>query len=129
MADRVTNSGYRVVVATSNVLYFGASDGVSETFVTSGATSLTVGGIYLVTAWDDGTNLNVQVNNGAIASVARPMVAASGATFTEGKDHGSATAYFPGRIGTRVYTKDYCPSAAVREQIKRYVAASAGLSL
>jgi hypothetical protein len=127
-SDAGTNIGYRLGINISNQLELVAGNGAAFTTVATTAT-LPVGETHVITAWDDGTNLNVQIDSGTVASVARPVVVAGTAGFTEGKSNASSSFYLTGRLGTRVYTKDYCPSAAVREQIKRYVAASAGLSL
>jgi hypothetical protein len=50
-----------------------------------------VGTTYLLTVWDDGTNLNVQINSAAAETVARPVVVAGTAGFTRFKSKPVAT--------------------------------------
>lgn len=128
-SDRGTFSGYEVRVSGSDTLMLVAGDGAALTLLSAAVNSMTVGTTTIATAWDDGVNLNVQVNGGAVASVARPTVSAGTAGFTEGRANGTASTHLTGRLGTRVYFKGYCPDAATREQIKRYIAIRSGVSL
>jgi hypothetical protein len=127
-SDENANSGYIVNINTSNQLALLAGNGAAYTTAATTAT-LPVGETHVVTAWDDGTNLNVQVDNGTVTSVARPVVAAGSAGFTRGRTNGASSSHFNGREYASTYAKNYSPSASVREQVKQYVAAKAGLSL
>lgn len=127
-SDRGTTAGYGVFISAGNVLSLIAGNGLADTTVSTAAT-LPVGEAHIVTAWDDGTNLNVQIDNGTIASTARPAVAAGTAGFTEGRENGVAGSYAPVRLGTREYMKNYSPDSATREQIKRFVALRNGIDL
>jgi hypothetical protein len=80
IGDRVGNAGYFARVAGASAPTFFAGNGAALTSITS-AVSLSLGVTSLVTAWDDGVNLNIQVNAGAIATIARPAIAAGGAPF------------------------------------------------
>lgn len=88
-----------------------------------------VGTTNVVTVWDDATNLNVQIGNGAVASLARPTVSAGTAGFTTGKDNGSATSFYTGNIYPEVYRKDSGLTAAERTTTKSYVASQAKVTL
>jgi hypothetical protein len=127
-SDRGTNTGYGVAIGSDDKFYLVAGDGAASTSLGTAA-ALSVGTAYILTAWDDGTNLNVQINNGTVASTARPSVSAGTSGFTEGRANGVAGSYFNGRIGVREYFKNYSPDAATREQIKRFIATRAGVSL
>ena len=47
----------------------------------------------IVQAWDDGTNLNVKIGNGATASIARPTVSAGTTGYTMGQNNGASTLF------------------------------------
>lgn len=127
-SDAGTNTGYRVRITSANVLQLSAGNGTAFTSVVSLET-LASGTTYVVTAWHDGTNLSVQVNNGATVSVAFAAATAGTAGFTEAKDNGAASAFFGGYLFDRVYVKNSTITATQREGIKRYVASYAGVTL
>lgn len=108
----------------------GSTPTVSETAYTKATSVATVdvGTTSLLTVWDDGTNLNAQIGSGAVASVARPVVAAGTAGFTEGKDNGNgaATGFFTGNLYASVY-RQAVPSATERTQVQAYIRSQAGL--
>lgn len=126
-SDTGTNTGYRVRINTSNQLEISAGNGAAYTTIATVAT-LPVGETHIVTAWDDGTNLNVQIDGGAVASTARPTVSAGTATATIGKDNGAASGYLNGRIHQLIY-RTTAPSADQRTQTRNWVAAKAGVVL
>jgi len=121
-------SGYRVRINTSNQLEIVAGNGAAYTTVAT-ASTLSVGATHLVTLWDDGTNLNVQLDNGAIASVARPVITAGTAGFTIGKDNGAASGFFNGVMFDWIYRKDSAPTLAEIARAQRHVARTAGVTL
>lgn len=127
-SDAGTNTGYIVRLDASNALSLSAGNGAVGTGISTAAT-LPVGETHVVTAWDDGTNLNVQVDNGTVASVARPVVAAGSAGFTRFRANGASAEYLNAREYASAYAKNYSPDAALREAVKRYTGAKAGLSL
>jgi hypothetical protein len=127
-SDASGTNGIRARVDGLDRLSLQAANGAAFTLCNTVAT-LPVGETHLVTLWDDGTNLNSQIDLGAVATTARPVVTAGTAGFTEGKDNGAATSFFSGAIGTRVYCKGFAPDAATRTQVQRYVAAKAGITL
>lgn len=127
-SDIGTNTGYHLRVDSSDKLALLAGNGAAYTTATTAGT-LPVGETHVVTAYDDGTNLSVQIDSGTAATTARPAVSAGTAGFTEGRANGASSQYITGRLGTRVYFKGYCPDAATREQIKRYIAIRSGVSL
>ncbi len=118
-SDAGTNTGYIVRLNTGNQLELSAGNGTAYTTIaTSGA--LAVGTTDVVQAWDDGTNLNVKIGNGATASVARPVVSAGTAGYTMGQDNGASTGYFNGRIHSTIYRKDSGLKQVQREAVALY---------
>jgi hypothetical protein len=128
-SDTSGANGLRVRIAATDKLSLQVGDGASFTLCETANGSVLTGSSYLVTAWDDETNINVQLGSAAVVSVPRPARTAGTAGFTEGKDNVAAASYFTGRIYNTVYFKDYCPNATERAQIKDYVARAAGLSI
>jgi hypothetical protein len=126
-SDTGTNTGYRVRVNTSNQLELAAGNGTTYTTIATTAT-LPAGETHVVTAWDDGTNLNVQIDSGDIASTARPTVSAGTASWTIGKDNGAATSPFNGRMYSMTYRQTDCGDT-LRASLKSYHAGRAGVTL
>lgn len=127
-SDAGTNTGYIVRINASNQLEIAAGNGTTYTLAATTDT-LEVGTTYLVTAWDDGTNLNVQVNSGTVGTAARPVVSAGNADARIGKDYGAATGWFNGAIYPLVYVKNgENVDAADRTAVKSYVASKAGVA-
>ena len=118
-SDAGTNTGYIVRLNTSNQLELAAGNGTAYTTIaTSGA--LAVGTTNVIQAWDDGTNLNVKIGNGATASIARPVVSAGTAGYTMGQDNGASTGYFNGRAYSTIYRKDSGLTQVQRESVALY---------
>jgi hypothetical protein len=90
---------------------------------------LTDGVDYVITAWHDGANLNVQVNSGTVATAAFVTATAGTAGFTIGRDNGAATSPFGSRIYSAVYRKNDASTAAERALVKAYIASKAGVTL
>lgn len=91
-SDTGTNTGRKVQIDTNNKLSFSAGNGTAFTTLASTAT-LDVGTKYVVTVRDNGTNLSVKINTAAAETVARPVVAAGTAGFTQFKDNGAASSF------------------------------------
>lgn len=128
-SDAGTNTGYIVRLNASNQLEIAAGNGTAYTLAATTGT-LSVGTTYVVTAWDDGTNLNVQVNSGTAGTAARPVVSAGNADFRIGKDYGAATGFFNGAIYSLVYVKNgQNVDATDRATVKAYIASKAGVTL
>lgn len=127
-SDSGTNTGYRVRINTSNQLELAAGNGVAFTASTTVA-AVSFGIPALLTAWDDGATLNVQINQGAVSSVARPAVVAGTAGFTEGRDNGAATSHLNGSLFDRVYAKDGGITATERANVQNILATKAGVTL
>jgi hypothetical protein len=127
-SDVGTNTGYRVRLTSTNKLALGAGDNVAFTSATT-AEDAAVGSTYVLTVWDDGTNLNAQINLGTVAQAARPVVVAGPGTFSLGKDNNAATAFANVGIYAQVYKKDGGISASARAKCQRWVAAQAGLTI
>jgi hypothetical protein len=125
-SDGGTNTGYRVGINVSNQLELSAGNGTAFTAIATVAT-LGVGSTQLVTAWDDGTNLNVQVGGNTVASVARPTVSAGTAATTIASDNGAATGFFYGNLYPEVYFKNTGLTTAQRLQVQNYCKSKAGL--
>ena len=83
--------------------------------------TITAPGTYLLSAWDDGGVLAVQVNNFAPATTTRPSVSAGTSTITVYKDNGAASSYFNGRDYGSVYAQRYIGESA-HNRLKRYLA-------
>jgi hypothetical protein len=128
-SDVGTNTGYRVRLASTNNLALGAGNGTAYTSATT-ATSVLAGNTYVLTVWDDGVNLNAQVNLGPIASATRPTVSAGAAGFALAKDNSGATAFGNIAIFEMFYKKNGSDvSAADRFKCQKFCAAKAGVSL
>ena len=127
-SDAGTNTGYIVRLNASNQLELAAGNATAYTTIATVA-KLYVGTAYVVTVWDDGTNLNVQVNNNAVASAARPVVAAGTATASIGSDNGAATGWFNGLIYSLIQVKNDAGTDAERASAKSYVASKSGVTL
>ena len=119
-SDTGTNTGYRVRINSSNKLELAAGNGTAYTTVASNET-ITAPGTYLLSAWDDGGVLAVQVNNFAPATTTRPSVSAGTSTITVYKDNGAASSYFNGRDYGSVYAQRYIGESA-HNRLKRYLA-------
>jgi len=128
LSDTGTNTGYLVRINASNQLALSAGNGAGYTTVATVPT-LAVGQRAVLTAWDDGVNLNVQINNGAVTSVARPVVSAGTAAITVGKDNGAATSFFLGSIYQKLYVKDDVQTASQITSAKAFCAQKAGVTL
>lgn len=91
------------------------------------AAALPIGSTTLVTAWDDGTTLNVQLGTGAVTSIARPgTVAAGTAGFSTGQAT-DATNYFIGNWYPALYRQGIV-SASDRTGSQNYCKSKAGLA-
>lgn len=136
---RGTTAGVEnVFYAAGNVLSYvdtgaassaGAPPTTTETAytkVTSVAT-VGVGATSLLTVWSDGTNLNVQVGSGAVASILIPATSAGTAGFTEGKDNGLATNFLGSNNYAAVYRTGTVVTPTERANVQAYVRSKAGL--
>jgi len=124
-SDVGTNTGYKVQLDAANKLSFSAGNATAYTTKASTAT-VDVGTTSLITVWDDGTNLNVQIGSAAAETVARPVVSAGTAGFTVGKDNGAATSFFTGNLYPEVYRQTSL-SAGERATVQAYCRSKAGL--
>lgn len=127
-SDRVVASfnGYAAYLNITNKLTIAGGNGASYTTKLSTA-SVDVGAKYLLTVWDDGTNLNVQIGNAAAETVARPVVVAGAAGYALGKEQDSASNFFIGNLYASVYVKDSGLTAAQRASVQAWVKSQAGL--
>jgi hypothetical protein len=120
--DSGSNTGYKVQLDAGNALRFLAGNGTAYTNCATAATT-SVGSTALLTVWDDFANLNVQVGDGAIAQVARPVVAAGTAGYRISTTSGGLN----GHLYASVYVKNSGLTAAERNTIKAFVRGKAGL--
>jgi hypothetical protein len=127
-SDVGTNTGYQVTLTSGNKVALGAGNGVGYTSATTAGSAL-AGNTYVQTLWDDGTNLNAQINLGAVAQTARPTVSAGGAGFSIAKDANASTGFANIAIFAQVYRKNGGVSDAARLKAQRWCAAQAGLSI
>lgn len=125
-SDTGTNTGYRVRINASNKLELAAGNGSAYTTVESNET-ITAPGTYLLSAWDDGGVLAVQVGNAAAATTARPAVSAGTSTITSYRDNGAATSYFNGRDYGSVYRQTY-PGETMHARLKSWLARQARIT-
>ena len=118
-SDSSGNNGRRLRLFASNQVAMQAANGAA--FTTIGANPLVaIGETKVCTGWDDGTNLFMQIDDGTIASVARPVVTAGTASQTIGKDNGAATNFFFGSIwGLAIFNRAL--SADERAGVKNYM--------
>lgn len=123
-ADIVTNQGYAIRISAVNQLTIHAGNGTAYTSRT-GVSSISIGTKYLLTVWDDGVNLNAQVNNGTVYTTPRPVVVAGTNDFVIGND--SSGGYFIGYMYPSVYVKGSGLTAAQRAAIQAWVKSKAGL--
>ena len=131
-SDQNGASGYVVVRDAARFIFYAAS-GTAFT-PTPASSDVAAGAIALITAWDDGVNLNLQINSGPVTQIARPIVAAGTAGFSMGKSNVStvnlpAVNLFAGQIYEAVYVRNSGLSAVQRLQIQESAAASAGIVL
>ena len=125
LSDAAANGGYQVSISISGSLTLQAGNGTVYAGV--GTANINIGQLYLMTAYDDGVNLVVQLNTSAPVSTGRPAVVAGTAAVTYGKANGAASAFLPGKIYESVYVRNSGLTAAQRLQIQRLVARSAGI--
>lgn len=126
-SDRGTNTGYRLSINASNQIQLSAGNGTTYTTVTGD--TLTAQERYVILAWHDGTNLNVQVDNGTVASTAFATATAGTDGFTIARDNGASSGYWGRGIFSLVYTKNDSSSALSRSSVKRYISQQAGITL
>lgn len=125
-SDRGTNTGYRLSIDSSNQVQLSAGNGSTYTTVTGD--TLTAQELYVIIAWHDGTNLNIQVNGGTTAQAAFGTATAGTAGFTIGKDNGASSGYWGRGAFALLYTKNDSSSAATRETVRRYLSQQIGVT-
>jgi hypothetical protein len=125
-SDVGTNTGYRVRIASTNQLALGAGNGTAFTSATT-SDSVLAGGTYVLTVWDDGTNLNAQVNQGTVAQTARPVVSAGPGTFSIAKDNNGSAAFANIILYGSVYRQNGGVSDSIRAKVQRAIARTAGI--
>jgi hypothetical protein len=123
--DAGANTGYTVCINAANKLELSVGDGLTNTAIATAGT-LAIGVKYLVTAWDDGVNLNVQIDSGAIASVTRPAVVSGTTSFTLGASLGGTSNWLPADTNAIVYLAA-APTAAQVSSAQIYCKTKAGL--
>lgn len=119
-------NGYSVRLTGANKIALGAGNGAAETLLSSTAT-VNVGTKYLLTVWDDGVNLNVQINSATVETVARPVVTAGTARITVAKNNEAASEHLIGNLYPDVYWKDTAGTAAERANAQAYARMMGGL--
>ena len=126
-SDRGTNTGYRLSVDASNNLILSAGNGTAHTTVTG--PTITAGTDYVVMGWHDGTNLNVRVGLAAATSAAFATATAGTASFTIGRDNGTAAGNYGDRIYCLAYRKNDTSTSAQRDGLSRWAAAKSNVTL
>lgn len=123
-SDIGTNTGYAIRISAVNQLTIHAGNGTAYTSRT-GISSIVIGTKYLLTVWDDGVNLNAQVNSGTVYTTPRPAVVAGTVDFVIGND--SSGGYFIGNLYPSVYVKNTGLTAVERASVQAWVKLKAGL--
>lgn len=118
------SSGYLIRINPALTVSLFAGTGTVYASATTG-NSLVVGAVALITVWDDGINLCVQIDSGAIAQIARPVVAAGSAGFRIGTAFGGE--FFQGNIYSFIYRTGIPVTASERANIQSYCRQQAGL--
>lgn len=128
-SDQSGNNGIILSLSAADGLSFAGGNGASFSGA-SNAGTVSVGTRALITAWDDGTNFNVQTGLGAVSSAARPSVVAGTAGFTVSRDNGAASSFLPGYLFPFTFRHSQpAPDAATRLAIQQRLAAAAGVTL
>ena len=123
-SDAGTNTGYEVSINASNKLQLSVGTGATRVTVESAALSINTR--YVLTAWHDGTNIYVRVNNSTPVSAACGTASAGTAGFTRFCENGASAGYFRGRSYGLVHRKDAAPGPATIDAVVRYLAAKSG---
>jgi hypothetical protein len=122
--DRTATAGYEARVTTGTIQLV-AGDGTAFTVLTG--PTVPANAKTLLTFFDDGVNLSVQVDSGGISTVARPAVVGGAASFTIGKDSVAAANFFSGKLYAYVYAKNSRLTASERASAQAYVRQQAGM--
>lgn len=117
--------GYEISFTLEGKVRLLAGNGTAYTSLVS-ADGFTVGVPFHLAVWDDGVNLNMQINGGAATSVARPVVVGGTATITLCRSF-EADGYFNGTATEPLYRAGPPPSAYERSVIRGYQMQKAGL--
>lgn len=123
-SDAGTNTGYKLTLDATNHIVLSAGNGTAYTSVTGPV--LTAGTEYVVMAWHDGVNLNVQVNGGTITSAAFGTATAGTAGFSVMADNGTAANWFNGTVASLIYRQNDASTATDRANVLAYVNSKAG---
>lgn len=126
--DGILATGYKITTTSANKLELAAGNNVVFTLATTSGT-FSVGVPVLVTAWDDGVNLNVQLNQATAATTARPSVVAGSSVFTEGRANGVVGSHLSGTLFERVYIKNGGVTATERANVQKVIASKIGVAL
>ena len=128
-SDRGALSGYIVRIENTNALSLLAGNGTAFSNATTAAGTAVVGDVYIGTAFDDGTNLSVQINNDTPVTIARPAVTAGSAGFTFGSSNTAPSEYLPANTVGLAYFRNTAGTAVQRDVFKRLFAQLAGVTL
>lgn len=126
-SDQSGNNGHILFLnASGGPLSLAVGNGSALSIVAS-PTNLTIGETALITAWDDGVNLNIQVNSGSVATVARPSITAGTAGFSVGKSNVGANSYFNGNLYPSIIRSGTPLTATERAAAQAWCKSKAGL--
>lgn len=125
-SDRSGNTGLKLEITAGGNIAFSGGNGASINTATGAAAAANTD--YVVTAYYDGTNLSVQLNNGT-ATTAACSLSSGTAAITFGKDNGAASGFHNGREYQTIYLKNVTKSAGEISIAKSYVAAKCGVTL
>ncbi len=123
-------AGYAIFYNGANDrIEFSVGTGAALVIVSSSeAVGFTTGGPHVVTCWDDGASIHIQLNNGAIASAAHGAVSAGGTVYVNKQDAIGTNFTYAHDYG-QLWANNVLPSAPDRAGIKTWLGAKAGLTL
>ena len=122
-SDAGTNTGLIVRLTTTGNLQLSAGNGTAYTSATS-IRSLIIGERAVLSAWYDGTNIYVQIDNDTPTSAAFSTLSAGSSGYSIGRDNGTATGHFKGFIYSALHVHTSL-SAANRAAVVDCLAAKA----
>lgn len=125
------NNGYEITYDGGlDKFIFSVGTGAARTSVqSSGTMGGFTGPAFVLTCWDDGTNLNIQVNNGTIVqSAAHGAVSAGGGPFVGMLDAAKTNTNYANFYGM-MWAKNSALSAPDKAGIKTWLGAKVGLTL
>lgn len=118
--------GYSAQIKSDGRLRFRRGTGSAEIDILS-TDSIKAGETCIVSFWDDGVNVGVQINSNPPTTAPRTAVISGGNGFSIGRVHFIAVGFFNGSIYSSIYCKDSAPTQVQREVVAAYQRKKAGM--